>query len=385
MFDYAPSVIGPLERFCSGLEVWLAPPAATYGVRVGGVGVYLAQVDRVLGAGQALFPTLGPNVGGLGAVGPGVPYAPMNSQLGFGVAATGHDYRRSWDAANDLDARTNTAAAEGASAGQSGRAGATKVRTGAAAAAAAIVPSTNTPAGLKVLVSNMDDRLAEMQRQVESTKAQNRLLTMRLRQVVLAYRAAASLGSRHALPSLGGGPFGWAVPRISRGGSPPETARLSLTPGIGGLNRANREGAPLGGLTSGSTRREVAAAIIHEALRRGYSPRQTVAILSTALQESDLRPNAVSSNGEWESIFQQDSSYRNRGDPNAVIEQFFDRLGARGGPASPDIWKSIFWLQQRPGEVSAELAYEHGRRAYLGEIQSKLNSAAEIFRAIAGS
>jgi len=50
----------------------------------------------------------------------------------------------------------------------------------------------------------------------------------------------------------------------------------------------------------------VAAAIIHEAQRRGYSPQQTVACLSTAMQESDLSPRAVSPNRERESIFQQD-------------------------------------------------------------------------------
>ena len=54
----------------------------------------------------------------------------------------------------------------------------------------------------------------------------------------------------------------------------------------------------------------MAAAIIHEAQRRGYSPQQTVACLSTAMQESDLSPRAVSPNREWESIFQQDDPTR---------------------------------------------------------------------------
>ena len=69
-------------------------------------------------------------------------------------------------------------------------------------------------------------------------------------------------------------------------------------------------GTPLGALTVNSSPREVAAAIIHEAQRRGYSPQQTVAIVSTAMQESNLSPRAVSPNKEWESIFQQDDPTR---------------------------------------------------------------------------
>ena len=107
--------------------------------------------------------------------------------------------------------------------------------------------------------------------------------------------------------------------------------------------------APLGTLTVNSTPQQVAAAIISEAQRRGYSPQQTVAILSTAMQESGLRPTATHPNGLWHGIFQQDGSYPGRSDPNTNISEFFNRLAAKGGPASPDIWKSIFWLTAGPG------------------------------------
>ncbi|GAB4662623.1 hypothetical protein MOKP64_49550 [Mycobacterium avium subsp. hominissuis] len=143
-------------------------------------------------------------------------------------------------------------------------------------------------------------------------------------------------------------------------------------------------GTPLGGLTLDSSPREVAAAIIHEAQRRGYSRHQTIAILSAAMQESGLRPRAVSPNGLWRSIFQQDAGYPGRNNPNTAISGFFDRLAHHGGPSSPDIWKSIFWLQQRPGESSAEAAVAHGRRAYLTEIQSQLPKATALYRSIAG-
>jgi hypothetical protein len=102
------------------------------------------------------------------------------------------------------------------------------------------------------------------------------------------------------------------------------------------------------------------------------------------MRESALSPRAVSPNGLWESIFQQDASYRDRRDPNGAIAEFFDRLGLKGGPQSPDIWKAIFWLQQRPGEPSAEEAYAHGRQAYLAEIRSPLPQASRLYTVLVG-
>jgi hypothetical protein len=79
--------------------------------------------------------------------------------------------------------------------------------------------------------------------------------------------------------------------------------------------------------------------VIHEARRRGYSPYQSTAILADAFQESGLSPHAVSPNGLWVSIFQQDASYPGRRNPNAAIAEFFARLERHGGPTSPDVWK----------------------------------------------
>lgn len=97
------------------------------------------------------------------------------------------------------------------------------------------------------------------------------------------------------------------------------------------------------------------------------------------MQESGLNPKASGGGGAWHSIFQQDRSYPGRDDPNLNIAGFFDRLAAKGGPASPDIWKSIFWLQQAPGASSAETAYAMSRRAYLSEIQSHLGAATRLY------
>ena len=90
----------------------------------------------------------------------------------------------------------------------------------------------------------------------------------------------------------------------------------------------------------------------------------------------------MSPNGLWESIFQQDSSYPGRRNPNLAIAEFFNRLDRHGGPQSPDIWKSIFWLQQRPGDPSAEIAYARGRQAYLAEIIGKHPQSLQLYRAL---
>ena len=156
------------------------------------MGAYVAQVDRVLAAGQGLFPaSTGPGpVGGGGE--PAVPPAPSRSGLNVGVSGAGEDYRQSWRGVAALDARTNGGAADSRAENERGLAGATGVRQTAQSQAAAIAPATGSPAGVKLLVSSMDERLAAMQREIDTTKAQNRLLATRLRQIAAAYRTAAS-------------------------------------------------------------------------------------------------------------------------------------------------------------------------------------------------
>ena len=144
-------------------------------------------------------------------------------------------------------------------------------------------------------------------------------------------------------------------------------------------------GLPLVLLTRNSSPHEVAAAIIREGHRRGYTPYQITAILSACFQESGLNPRAISPNGLWEGLFQQDASYAGRRDPNRAITEFFNRLDHHGGPGSPDIWKSIFWLQQRPGDSSAAAAVTAGRSGYLSEIKSKLSIAVQIYKEVVES
>lgn len=140
------------------------------------------------------------------------------------------------------------------------------------------------------------------------------------------------------------------------------------------------------GLTSQSTFDEVAAAIINESRRRDHRREETIAELSTGIQESDLRPNAWSSNHLWYGIYQQDAGYTQRDDPNWQVLEFLNRLDIkRASPgASSDPFKNTFWLQQRPGERSADLAYQNGRQAYYDEIRSHIDQAAELYDRFAG-
>ena len=203
------------------------------------MGAYVAQVDRVLAAGQGVFPaSTGP--GSVGGGEPAVPPSPPKSGLNVGVAGAGEDYRQSWRGVAALDVQTNGGAADGKAENERGQAGATGVRQTAQSQAAAIAPATGSPAGVKLLVSSMDERLAAMQREIETTKAQNRLLATRLRQIAAAYRNAAAtapMGGGSALGGMGGAMgglrgLGGGMPNLGLAAAP-MSAMASLTRGGG--------------------------------------------------------------------------------------------------------------------------------------------------------
>jgi hypothetical protein len=142
---------------------------------------------------------------------------------------------------------------------------------------------------------------------------------------------------------------------------------------------------PPGGLTLNSSPKEIAAPIFTEAKRRGYSPERAIAIVATFMQESGLNRRAVSPHGQWQGLAQQDTSYPGRRNPNLALSESFDRLDAKGGRDSTDIWKTICWLRQRPGKPSAQEALAHGRRAYLGEIQRHVQAATQLYRELSAA
>jgi hypothetical protein len=280
------------------------------------------------------------------------------------------------------DRRLRATLHDAAMSARAGRSAAGTVVDAAHAEAAALRPSSGTAPGQRALLQALRIRVAEQQKVIATYSSRDALLAAAVTSLM-----PAGAQRRRALP-VAGTPFlsatsGNGCPGARGGSTPHQVSSRWRGPGAEPL--PGSAGTPLGALTLNSGRREVAAAIVHEAHRRGYTPQQATAILADAMQESDLNPRAVSQNRLWDSIFQQDASYPGRHNPNLAIAEFFNRLDRHGGPASPNIWKSIFWLQQRPGDPSAEVAYRRGRQGYLTEIMAKHAAAVDMYRQIVGA
>ena len=185
----------------------------------------MAGVDRLLTRGFGLFPAAGGAGGGVFAAGGGdggaaVPAPPAGgSGLGSGAGVAGGVYGQTQAAVGGLDADSGQSAGQADGVGAAGRAGSGAVRDSARSQAAAIAPLSNSAAGMRLMVSTMDERLAAMQRQLDTTTAQNQVLATRLRQVAEAYRGMGALGGGMPLSGLGG------LPMLGGGGG-----------GLGGLS-----------------------------------------------------------------------------------------------------------------------------------------------------
>jgi hypothetical protein len=355
-------------------------PPASGGVAAADAGSGLAAAGDVVRGGQV-------RMSGLSGV------LPVN----YGGFAT--DAGAALDGAAGTDNNLSGQLQDAAGADRSGRSSSGAVVNGAATDTSSLAPLSGTPAGQRALVAALRARVAQQQQVLNAYTTRDARLAATVRSLLYSRRGGSGGGMPMGGMPLGGGGFGsggggGGSPLSALGGAGGGLASLvgkfnpnPSTPARAGAlaTPAGMAGTPLGALTPDSSPREVAAAIIHEARRRGYSPGQTVAIVSAGMQESNLNPRAASPNRAVENIFQQDSSYPGRHNPNLAIAEFFDRLDRHGGPSSPDIWKSIFWLQQRPGDPSASAAYTHGRQAYLRELQSQQPRAEQVYREIAGS
>ena len=183
--------------------------------RVSGVGAYVARIDHALGQGQGLYPA--PASGPLHPptdLPPTPPPPPGTSATATGASTAAAGYQGQWNTGTALDEHTTTNATAGRAEAQAGRGGATAVRATAATQAAAIAPATSSPAGVKLLVTAMDDKLAAMQRQLSTTQDQNRLLATRMRQLAAAYTriggtmtpTSPTTPTNSMTPLLGAGP-----------------------------------------------------------------------------------------------------------------------------------------------------------------------------------
>lgn len=167
--------------------------AVDYGCGVDGVDPGVQEyVDRMveglLSAGCALFPDAGAAGEVVGGESAAAPAPPTGGALGDGVSAvvTG-GYERVRSTVQGLDEEARRAVAAAGEEGMSGRNRAVQVRESARVQAAAILPYTNTAAGMRLLVSTLNERAVTLQRQVDTTKKANAAFADRLREAADGY------------------------------------------------------------------------------------------------------------------------------------------------------------------------------------------------------
>ncbi|MGA5467178.1 phage tail tape measure protein [Mycobacterium sp. NPDC050041] len=150
---------------------------------------------------------------------------------------------------------------------------------------------------------------------------------------------------------------------------------------------------PTAGLPAGAKGDAVAAGIIAEGQRRGWSQEQILAALGIANQETGYgtnpRTNAVQNQNGTAGItgvFQQDMSYRQYGDPRDpanAIKGFMSEFEKRGqGLKDPNPWRHAVEDVQIPADV-ADDGYSDGTGEYLKNRQR--DQALETYNRLAGA
>jgi hypothetical protein len=146
------------------------------------------MVDGPLSAGCALFPDVAPGGDVIGGEPAAPPKPPAGGALADGVTAVSGDYERAQSDVQGLDEMSRRAAAAAGEEGFNARSRAVQVRESARVRASAILPHTNSPAGMKLLVSTMDEQLRALQREVDTTKKANAAFADQLREAADGYR-----------------------------------------------------------------------------------------------------------------------------------------------------------------------------------------------------
>lgn len=121
---------------------------------------------------------------------------------------------------------------------------------------------------------------------------------------------------------------------------------------------------------------QVAQLIVGEAKARNHTRDECLAEMSALYQESGWDEKVWDPTHTTYGVAQQDGSYPNRFDGAAAqVAAFFGKLDVkRASPGRGDIWLNICWLQQAPNWPSAQYWWEHGRKAYLTEIKSRIET-----------
>jgi hypothetical protein len=144
-------------------------------------------IDRLLGRGAALFPAAEPNLELSGGEVVAAPVPTSGGGLAAGLASAGGELARARSATQQLDEDSGQAVAAAGETGVGGRRGVERLRAGARQQVAAIMPMTNSSAGMRLMVSALDDRLAAMQQHIDSVKDANVTAARQLREIADSY------------------------------------------------------------------------------------------------------------------------------------------------------------------------------------------------------
>ena len=196
----------------------------------------MAGVDRLLARAHGLFVGDGADAGVSGDGGVSVPAVPAGgSGVGTGAAAAGGVYQQSQATVLGLDTELRQATAEGGAVVEQGRTGAGLIRDQARTSAAALAPLGNSAAGARLIVATMDQHLAAMQGQLQTTTTQSQALATQLRQVAAGYREVAGGEAKDSPP---------AVPLDSNTWKPGDKRHVPYSAGKGGLGPPNFPDSP---------------------------------------------------------------------------------------------------------------------------------------------
>ena len=147
------------------------------------VGGYLAYTDRVLAAALAVFPDGEPVPrAGLGGDWPQPSPPEGASALAGATEGAAAGYQRAGARIAALTSAIDEVATTAVEDGRRARAAAAGIRETARTRAAGITPETDTPEGMVLLVSSMDERLASMQQHIAAVREQMRGSAERIRE-----------------------------------------------------------------------------------------------------------------------------------------------------------------------------------------------------------
>lgn len=144
-------------------------------------------IDRLLGRGAGLFPAGKPDIELSGGEVVTAPEPTSGSALVESTGAAGSELARARSRMQRLGEESGQVVAATGETGLDGRNRAEQVREVARKQVAAIMPLTNSAAGMRLLVSTLDTHVGALQDQLDATKKVNVVAAARLRELAAGY------------------------------------------------------------------------------------------------------------------------------------------------------------------------------------------------------